>query len=92
MAVKLRLNRIGTKKRPYYRIVAIDSRKPKNGRFIEILGTYDPMNISVAKDATTKQEKGLVNLNLERVKYWLSVGAIATPTMKTIIQRASKAA
>jgi len=88
MAVKIRLNRIGTKKRPYYRIIAIDSRLPRNGRHLEILGTYDPMNLAVAQHSDNKSEKGLLNLKTDRIQYWLGVGAVATPTVKTILKRA----
>lgn len=88
MAVKIRLNRIGTKKRPYYRIVAIDSRLPRNGRHLEILGTYDPMNISVSQVSEMKAEKGLVNLKTDRIQYWLSVGATPSSTVQTILKRA----
>ncbi len=90
MAVKIRLNRIGTKKRPYYRIVAIDSRAPRNGRHIEVLGIYDPMNLSVSKaNASEEQKKGMgtVQLETERIQYWLKVGATPTPTVKTLLAK-----
>jgi small subunit ribosomal protein S16 len=67
MALKIRLTRGGTKKRPFYRIVAADSRSPRDGRFIEKLGTYNPM---VPKDHAER-----VTLKKERIEYWLSVGA-----------------
>ena len=67
MSLKIRLARMGTKKRPQYRVVVADSRYPRDGRFIEKLGTYNPM---LPKDS---QER--VNLDLERVKHWLSKGA-----------------
>ena len=67
MSVVIRLARAGTKKRPVYHIVVADSRYPRDGRFIEKLGTYNPM---LPKDS---QER--VNLDLERVKHWLSKGA-----------------
>jgi small subunit ribosomal protein S16 len=67
MSLKIRLARMGTKKRPQYRVVVADSRYPRDGRFIEKLGTYNPM---LPKDS---QER--VNLELERVKHWLSKGA-----------------
>lgn len=88
MAVKIRLTRIGTKKRPFYRIVAIDSRLSRNGRHLEILGTYDPKNISVEAGSSQAKEKGLVNLKTDRVQHWLSVGAQPSPTVKTILKRA----
>ncbi|MBF0201551.1 MAG: 30S ribosomal protein S16 [Desulfamplus sp.] len=76
MSVKIRLARAGTKKRPFYRIVAADSESPRDGRFLEKLGTYNPM---VEPAAITLQE--------ERVKYWLGVGAQATTTVKSILKK-----
>ena len=67
MALKIRLSRGGAKKRPFYRIVVADSRSPRDGRFIERLGTYNPM---VAKDSENR-----ITLKEERIKYWLSQGA-----------------
>ena len=67
MAMKIRLARGGTKKRPHYSIVATDSRMPRDGRFLEKLGTYDPL---LAKD-----DEARLKMNLERVKHWLSLGA-----------------
>lgn len=70
MSVKLRLARGGAKKRPYYYIVAAHSTSPRDGRYIEQVGTYDPM---LAKDNPER-----IRLNEERCKYWLSVGALPT--------------
>ena len=67
MALKIRLSRGGAKKRPYYRIVIADSRSPRDGRFIEKIGTYYPM---LAKDNPDR-----VVLNLERARHWLGRGA-----------------
>ncbi len=67
MALKIRLSRGGAKKRPFYRIVVADSRKPRDGRFIERLGTYNPM---LAKDHPER-----ILFNEERVRHWLSNGA-----------------
>ncbi len=67
MALKLRLSRHGAKKRPFYRIVVADSRAPRDGRHIEILGTFNPL---LAKDSDER-----VKLNEDRIKHWLSVGA-----------------
>ena len=67
MALKIRLSRGGAKKRPFYRIVVADARSPRDGRFIERVGTYNPM---VAKDSDAR-----VILKEERIKYWLSQGA-----------------
>ncbi len=67
MSLKIRLSRGGAKKRPYYRIVVADSRSPRDGRFIERIGSYNPM---VPKDHPER-----IVLNTERAKHWLSVGA-----------------
>lgn len=70
MAVKIRLKRIGTKKKPFYRIVVADSRYPRDGRFIEEVGYYNPLRDPVE-----------VNLNIEKIKSWIRLGA--KPTEKT---------
>jgi small subunit ribosomal protein S16 len=85
--VKIRLARYGTKKRPYYRIVAADSRQARDGKFIEILGTYDPMNLSLPKDSTEKKDKGLVSIKTDRLTHWVSVGAQISPTVTSILKR-----
>src|SRR5688572_33426060 len=72
MSLAIRLARGGSKKRPYYRVVVADSRSPRDGRYIERLGTYNPL---LAKDSPER-----VKLNVERIKYWLSHGA--TPSDK----------
>lgn len=87
MAVKIRLARMGTTKRPFYRIVACDSRVARNGKAIEILGTYDPMNLSVPKTSDQKQERGIIQVKTDRLKYWMSVGAQTSPSVKTILKR-----
>ena len=76
MAVKLRLKRMGAKQKPFYRIVASDSRSPRDGRFIETVGTYDP----VKKDNN-------ISVNEERVNYWLTNGAQPTDTVKSILSK-----
>ena len=76
MAVKIRLARHGAKKRPYYRVVVADSRSPRDGRFIEELGTYDPM-----------AEGNKLNLDVERVKYWVSQGAQPTDTVRGLLKK-----
>jgi small subunit ribosomal protein S16 len=76
MAVKIRLARHGAKKRPFYRIVAADSENPRDGRFLERLGTYNPL-----------QDPAQVDLNTERVKYWIDQGATPTDTVKAILKR-----
>ena len=78
MAVKIRLARHGAKKRPFYRIVAADSDSPRDGRFLEKLGTYNPL-----------QDPAQVVLNTDRVKYWIGQGATPTDTVKTILKRES---
>lgn len=80
MAMKIRLARGGSKKRPFYSIVATDSRMPRDGRFIEKLGTYNPL---LAKD----DEKRVV-LNLDRVTYWLSQGAQPTDRIARFLEAA----
>lgn len=77
MAVKLRLKRMGSKQKPFYRIVAADARSPRDGRFIETVGTYDP--IKGADKITVNEEKAL---------YWLNNGAQPTDTVKNILSRA----
>ncbi len=74
MAVKIRLARHGAKKRPFYRIVVTNSESPRDGRYLENVGTYDP------KDTPTR-----VTLKAERVQYWLGKGAKPTDTVKTLL-------
>ena len=76
MSVKLRLQRFGTKKRPYYRIVAADSRMKRDGRFLEQVGTYDPM----AEPATLR-------FKTDRLDHWLSVGAQPSDTVASLVRR-----
>ncbi len=68
MSLKIRMSRGGAKKRPYYRIVIADSRMPRDGRYIERVGTYDPL--------LPKDHESRVTLVEDRIKYWLSVGAL----------------
>ncbi len=77
MSVKIRLARGGAKKRPYYRVVVADTRSPRDGRFIEKVGAYNPM---VAKDHPDR-----VKLNEDRIKHWLSVGALPTDRVARIL-------
>ncbi len=67
MSLRIRMSRGGAKKRPYYRIVVADSRQPRDGRFIEKIGHFDPMR--------TKDNPERTGIDIERAKYWLSVGA-----------------
>ncbi len=75
--VRLRLLRAGAKKRPYYRIIAIDQRKKRDGRALEFLGAYDP-----------KMDPPMVTLNLESVDRWMALGAQMAPTVKTLVAQA----
>lgn len=75
--IKLRLRRMGAKKRPSYRIVAADSKSPRDGRFIENVGFYDPIT-----------DPATVRINDERAKHWLSVGAQPTDTVRHLFVRA----
>ena len=76
MPVKIRLARHGAKKKPFYRIVAADSESPRDGRFLEIVGTYNPL-IDPAE----------VSLKQERIKYWIDQGAIPTATVKNLLKK-----
>ena len=80
MAIKIRLARGGSKKRPFYRIVAADSRMPRDGRFVEKLGTYNPL---LPKDSEDR-----VKMNLERVQYWLGEGAQVTDRISRMLEAA----
>ncbi|MBR4256735.1 MAG: 30S ribosomal protein S16 [Clostridia bacterium] len=73
MAVKIRLKRIGAKKNPYYRVVVADSRSPRDGKFIEEIGTYDPM-----------AEPASVKIDAEKANTWLKNGAQPTETVKSL--------
>jgi small subunit ribosomal protein S16 len=76
MAVKIRLARHGAKKRPFYRIVVADSEFPRDGRYLENVGTYNPLMDPA--DVTLKQE---------RIKYWIEKGAIPTDTVKSLLKK-----
>ena len=75
--VKIRLTRMGAHKKPFYRLIVADSRARRDGPFIEILGTYDPL-----------KEPSEVKIDLEKAKYWLQKGAQPTDTAKRLMQRA----
>ena len=70
----IRLARFGKKKQPFYRIVVLDKRKPRNGRTVDVVGTYDPL-----------KNPALIQVNAERVKYWLSVGAQPSDTVRSFL-------
>ncbi|MDB4890854.1 MAG: ribosomal protein [Gemmatimonadetes bacterium] len=77
MAVKIRLRRVGRKKSPMYRIVVADSKSPRDGKFIEIVGQYQPRTGDKA-----------LNLVADRVNYWLNVGAQPTDTVRSLLRKA----
>ena len=76
MAVRIRLTRMGAKKRPFYRLVAANSEAPRDGKFLEILGTYDPKKDPA--DITVKQDK---------VNYWLKKGATVSESVRSILKK-----
>ncbi len=76
MAVKIRLRRIGAKKSPFYRVIIADERSPRNGRFIEEIGTYNPM-----------VEPAEVKIDAEKAKKWISNGAQPTETVKSLLKK-----
>ena len=78
MAVKLRLKRLGRRHRSFYRLSAMDSRSPRDGRVVEELGWYDP---------NAKEQEKQVSLDRERIEYWLSVGAQPSGTVKDLLKR-----
>lgn len=75
MAVKIRLRRMGAKKAPFYRVVVADSRYPRDGRFIEEIGYYDPT-----------QEPSVVNIDTEKAQKWMANGAQPTDTVKKLLK------
>ncbi len=77
MAVRIRLKRMGSHKKPFYRLVVADSRSPRDGRFIETVGTYDPSKNPAA-----------VTVNQEKTLDWLKKGAIPSDTVRTLLSRA----
>ena len=81
MAVKIRMKRVGAKNAPVFRIVVADGRSPRDGKFIEQLGTYQPL-----------RKGDNFTLDLERAKYWLSKGAQPSETVASFIKKASKTA
>ncbi|MEX2286516.1 MAG: 30S ribosomal protein S16 [Planctomycetaceae bacterium] len=78
MAVKIRMKKMGRKHRPFFRICVMDSRKPRDGRAIEEVGSYDPM---------LKNKADRVQLNLDRIDYWISVGAKPSDNVATLIKK-----
>ena len=76
MAVKIRLRRMGKKKAPFYRVVVADARYPRDGRFIEEIGYYDPMT-----------QPAEIKVDNDRAKYWLGVGAQPTDTVRVLLKK-----
>ncbi len=76
MSVKIRLARRGAKKRPFYRIVVADSRSPRDGRFIDIIGTYDPL-----------KDPARIEVDNEKLQHWLKNGALTTETVKRLLKK-----
>ncbi len=81
MAVRIRLTRQGAKKKPFYRIVVTDSESPRDGKLLEVVGTYDP-----------KSNPPAVSIKKDRVSYWLGTGALPSDTVRQLIKKAEKAA
>lgn len=78
MAVRIRLTRLGRKKQPFYRIVVADSESPRDGKFLDIVGTYDPL-----------QEPAKIDINDRKLQDWLDKGALPSTTVKSLIKKAT---
>ncbi|MDR0817904.1 MAG: 30S ribosomal protein S16 [Clostridiales Family XIII bacterium] len=76
MAVKIRLKRMGAKKKPFYRVVVADSRSPRDGKFIEELGYFDPL-----------KDPALINIDIEKARKWIADGAQPTETAKALLKK-----
>ncbi|EFK06631.1 ribosomal protein S16 [delta proteobacterium NaphS2] len=76
MAVRIRLTRMGAKKKPFYRLVAADSESPRDGRFLEILGYYDPM-----------KEPAVVKIHEDKLQYWIDKGAKLSEAVRALVKR-----
>jgi small subunit ribosomal protein S16 len=79
--LSIRLRRTGTTKRPYFRVVVADSRKPRDGRFVEVLGHYDP-----------RQDPVVVKIDSERASYWMGKGAQPSETVRSLLKQDAKSA
>ena len=79
MATVIRLRREGAKNKPFYRVVAADKRSPRDGKFLELLGTYDP-----------KQKTSVTKLNLDRIDFWVKNGALPSDTVRSLIKKAKQ--
>lgn len=80
MAVVIRLSRRGTKKKPFYRVVATDSRSPRDGKFLEVLGTYDPL-----------KAENQVNIDADKAQSWIKKGALPSRTVTSLLKKAGLA-
>ena len=78
MAVKIRLRRMGAKKAPFYRVIVADSRSPRNGKFIDEIGTYDPMT-----------NPSTINIDADAAKNWIANGAQPTDTVKALLKKSN---
>lgn len=81
MAVRIRLTRLGRKKNPFYRIVVADSESPRDGKFLDIVGTYDPL-----------QEPARIDINDKKLQEWLGKGALPSTTVKSLIKQVAATA
>ena len=79
--LSIRLRRTGTTKRPYYRVVVADSRKPRDGRFVEVLGHYDP-----------RRDPVVVKIDAERANYWMGKGARPSETVQSLLKQDARSA
>ncbi len=76
MAVKIRLSRLGAKKKPYYRLVAADTESPRDGKFLDVLGSYDPM-----------KDPAAVTVHKEKIQHWLGKGAMVSESARAILKK-----
>jgi len=81
MAVRIRLTRFGRKKKPFYRIIVADSESKRDGKFLDIIGTYDPL-----------KDPAVININNDKLQEWLGRGALPTTTVKSLIKKTSSVA
>ena len=81
MAVRIRLTRLGRKKKPFYRIVVADSECPRDGKFLDVVGTYDPI-----------QNPAAITINNDKLQNWLGKGALPTTTVESLIKKAAAVA
>ena len=81
MAVRIRLTRFGRKKKPFYRIIVADSESKRDGKFLDVIGTYDPL-----------QDPAVININNDKLQEWMGRGALPTTTVKSLIKKNSTVA